>query len=186
MRILLVLPLICMCSCSKNSGGPTSVGELASMVVAAPVILPFAAMHYSVPIQGDKRLRKSTVLGKWYKSPEDIPDKPYIEFHGKWRMILPSHDVGSPDGTVTRGSEIGNRSPGKEDFWELNNSVNDYYRNVSIKFHYHDRDEAEEWRGVQVSGKEMTGEKTIGGLRIKTQPQWQNISKYEKFRLYRE
>ena len=98
----------------------------------------------------------------------------------------PSHDVGSPDGTVTRGSEIGNRSPGKEDFWELNNSVNDYYRNVSIKFHYHDRDEAEEWTGVQVSGKEMTGEKTIGGLRIKTQPQWQNISKYEKFRLYRE
>ena len=27
------------------------------------------------------------------------------------------------------------------------------------------------WAGE--SGKEMTGEKTIGGLRIKTQPQWQ-------------
>ena len=182
----MLLPLLFMSSCSTNSGGPATIGEAVNMVLIAPAILPIAAMHYSVPIKGDKRLRKSTVLGKWYKSPEDIPDKPYIEFHGKWRMILPSHDVGSPDGTVTRGSEIGNRSPGKEDFWELNNSVNDYYRNVSIKFHYHDRDEAEEWRGVQVSGKEMTGEKTIGGLRIKTQPQWQNISKYEKFRLYRE
>ena len=158
------------------------------MLLIAPAILPIAAMHYSVPIKGDKRLRKSTVLGKWYKSPEDIPDKPYIEFHGKWGMILPSHNVGSPSGTVKRGSEIGNRSPGKEDFWELDNSVNDYdyHRRVSIKFHYHDRDEAEEWQGVQVSGKEMTGEKTVGGLRIKTEPQWQNISKYEKFRLYRE
>ena len=97
---------------------------------------------------------------------------------------LPSHNVGKPDGTVTRGSEIGNRSPGKEDFWELDNSVNDYYRKVLIKFHYHDRDEAEEWSGVQVSGKEMTGEKTVGGLRFGSERQ--NISKYEKFRLYRE
>ena len=182
----MLLPLLSMSSCSTNSGGPATIGEAANMVLIAPAILPIAAMHYSVPIKGDKRLRKSTVLGKWYESPEDIPDKPYIEFHGKWGMILPSHNVGSPSGTVTRGSEIGKRSPGKEDFWELDNSVNDYYRKVLIKFHYHDRDEAEEWRGVQVSGKEMTGEKTVGGLRIKTKPQWQNISKYEKFRLYRE
>ena len=182
----MLLPLLFMSSCSTNSGGPATIGEAVNMVLIAPAILPIAAMHYSVPIKGDKRLRKSTVLGKWYKSPEDIPDKPYIEFHGKWGMILPSHNVGSPSGTVTRGSEIGNRSPGKEDFWELDNSVNDYdyHRRVSIKFHYHDRDEVEEWSGVQVSGKEMTGEKTVGGLRFGSERQ--NISKYEKFRLYRE
>ena len=173
-----------MSSCSSKSGGPTSVGELASMVVAAPVILPFAAMHYSVPIKGDKRLRKSTVLGKWYKSPEDIPDKPYIEFHGKWGMILPYHNVGSPSGTVTRGLEIGNRSPGKEDFWEVSNNVFGYYRTASIGFHYHDRDEKERWQGVQISGKEMTGSKTVGGLRYENSGQ--NISKYVDFRLYRE
>ena len=59
------------------------------MVLIAPAILPIAAIHYSIPVDGDKRLRKMSVRGKWYKSPEDIPDKPYIEFHGKWGMILP-------------------------------------------------------------------------------------------------
>ena len=160
MRILLLLPLICMCSCSKNSGGPTSVGELASMVVAAPVILPFAAMHYSVPIQGDKRLRKSTVLGKWYKSPEDIPNKPYIEFHGKWRMILPSHDVGSPDGTVTRGSEIGNRSRVKK---ISGNSIILSMTTIEMS-HQISLSRPRRGRGVRVFRfqERMTGEKTIG------------------------
>ena len=154
------------------------------MVLIAPAILPIAAIHYSIPVEGDKRLRKMSVRGKWYQSLEDIPDKPYIEFHGTRGMILPSHNVGKPDGTVSRGPEIGNRSPGKEDYWEVSNNVFGYHRTTSIKFHYHDRDEAEEWRGVQVSGKEMTGEKTVGGLRFGSERQ--NISKYEKFRLYRE
>ena len=184
MRILILLPLLCMSSCSSKSGGPTSVGELASMVLAAPAILPIAAIHYSIPVEGDKRLRKSSVRGKWYKSREDIPNKPYIEFHGTRGMVLPSHDVGNPSGTVSRGSEIGTRSPGKEDFWEVSNNVFGYNRTASIEFHYHDRDEKERWQGVQISGKEMTGSKTVGGLRYEYSGQ--NISKYVDFRLYRE
>ncbi len=170
MRILILLPLLCMSSCSSKSGGPTSVGELASMIVAAPAILPIAAIHYSVPIEGDKRLRKSSVRGKWYKSREDIPDKPYIEFHGTRGMILPSHDVGNPSGTVSRGSEIGNRKPGKEDFWEVDNSVFGYHRSTSIDFYKHDqyqeKSEIESWMGAAVSGKEMTYWKMVDGQRV--------------------
>ena len=179
MRILILLPILCISSCSTNSGGPTTVGELASMVVAAPAILPIAAMHYSVPIKGDKRLRKSSVRGKWYQSREDIPDNPYIEFHGTKGIVLPSHDVGNPSGTVSRGSEIGNRSPGKEDFWEVVNSVPDYgyYRMTSIDFRRHDRyeekSEIEVWMGAAVSKKEMTYWKMIDGKRV-------------DFRLFRE
>jgi len=180
----MLLPLLFMSSCSTNSGGPATIGEAANMVLIAPAILPIAAIHYSIPVEGDKRLRKMSVRGKWYKSPEDIPDKPYIEFHGKWGMILPSHNVGKPDGTVTRGLEIGTRSPGKEDFWEVSNSVFGYHRTTSIKFHYHDRDEKERWLGVQISGKEMTGKKTVNGWRKNSSGQ--DVSNYEDFRLYRK
>ena len=182
MKILMLLPLICMSSCSSESGGPTTVGELASMVVAAPAILPIAAIHYSVPVEGDKRLSKWSVRGKWYQSLEDIPDKPYIEFHGTRGMVLPSHDIGDADGTVSRGSKIGTRSPGKEDFWEVSNIVFGYHRYASIVFHYHDRDEKEKWAGVQISGKEMTGSKTVGGYRRDPS----NEDKYVDFRLYRK
>ena len=92
-------------------------------------------------------------------------------------MIRPSHDVGNPDGTVSRGSEIGARSPGKEDFWEVQNNVNDYYRFTSIEFYRHDRheekEERESWGSVEVSGKEMTGRKDVDGKGV-------------EFRLYRE
>ena len=149
----------------------------ASMLLMAPVILPFAALHYSVPIKGPKRLHKSSVRGRWYQSREDIPDKPYIEFHSTRGMIRPSHDVGNPDGTVSRGSEIGTRSPGKEDFWEVQNNVNDYYRYTSIEFYRHDRheekEERESWDSVEVSGKEMTGRKDVDGKGV-------------EFRLYSE
>ncbi len=184
MRILILLPLLCMSSCSTNSGGPTTVGEAVNMALLAPVILPIAAIHYSIPIEGDKRLRKSSVRGRWYQSREDIPNKPYIEFHGTRGMVLPSHDVGNADGTVSRGSEIGARSPGKEDFWEVINSVFGYHRTASIEFHYHDRDEVERWLGVEISGKEMTGRKTVDGWRIG--PAGQDVSKYVNFRLFRE
>ena len=147
------------------------------MALLAPVILPIAAIHYSVPIEGDKRLRKLSVRGRWYQSREDIPDKPYIEFHNTRGMIRPSHDVGNPDGTVSRGSEIGTRSPGKEDFWEVENNVHDYYRHTSIEFYRHDRHEEEEeresWGFVKVSGKEMTGQKEVDGETV-------------EFRLYSE
>ena len=158
MKILMLLPLICMSSCSTESGGPTTVGELASMVVAAPAIIPIAAIHYSIPVDGDKRLRASSVRGRWYKSREDIPNKPYIEFHGTKGMVLPSHDVGNPSGTVSRGSEIGNRSQGKEDFWEVDNRVHGYHRNTSIDFRRHDEEksEMEVWMNATVSEKEMT------------------------------
>ena len=185
MKILMLLPLICMSSCSTNSGGPTTVGEAASMLLIAPAILPVAAIHYSVPVKGDKRLRASSVRGKWYQSLEDIPDKPYIEFHGTRGMVLPSHDIGNADGTVSRGSKIGTRSPGKEDFWEVSNYVFSYRRYAQILFHYHDRDEKERWTGVQISGKEMTGSKTVGGYRG---PPYtgSNEDKYVDFRLYRK
>lgn len=184
MRVLMLLPLLCMSSCSTNSGGPATVGEAANMLLIAPAILPIAAIHYSIPVEGDKRLRKWSVRGKWYQSPEDIPDKPYIEFHGTRGMVLPSHDIGNADGTVSRGSKIGTRYPGKEDFWEVSNSVFGYHRTTSIKFHYHDRDEKERWLGVQISGKEMTGRKTVGGWR--KEPSGQDVSKYVDFRLYRK
>jgi len=184
MKILMLLPLICMSSCSTNSGGPTTVGEAASMLLIAPAILPVAAIHYSVPVEGDKRLSKWSVRGKWYQSLEDIPDKPYIEFHGTRGMVLPSHDIGNADGTVSRGSKIGTRSPGKEDFWEVSNNVFGYHRYASIVFHYHDRDEKERWTGVQISGKEMTGSKTVGGYRRDASNQ--DVSKYVDFRLYRK
>mgnify|MGYP006965233854 CR=1 FL=1 len=186
MKILMLLPLICMSSCSTNSGGPTTIGEAASkvvaapamaasMVVAAPAILPIAAIHYSIPVEGDKRLRASSVRGKWYKSREDIPNKPYIEFHGTRGMVLPSHDVGNPSGTVSRGSEIGNRSQGKEDFWEVDNRVHGYHRNTSIDFRRHDEEksEMEVWMNATVSEKEMTYWKMVDDKRV-------------DFRLFRE
>ena len=154
------------------------------MLLIAPAILPVAAIHYSVPVDGDKRLSKWSVRGKWYQSLEDIPDKPYIEFHGTRGMVLPSHDIEDADGTVSRGSKIGTRSPGKEDFWEVSNNVFGYHRTASIVFHYHDRDEKERWLGVQISGKEMTGRKTVGGYR--RGPSNQDVSKYVDFRLYRK
>ena len=177
MRILILLPLLCMSSCSTKSGGPTTVGEAVNMALLAPVILPIAAIHYSVPIEGDKRLRKSSVRGRWYQSREDIPNKPYIEFHGTRGMVLPSLEVGNPSGTVSRGSEIGNRSPGKEDFWEVDNSVHGYHRITSIDFRRHDRyeekSEMEVWMGATVSGKEMTYWKMVDDKRV-------------DFRLFRE
>ena len=154
------------------------------MLLIAPAILPVAAIHYSVPVDGDKRLSKWSVRGKWYQSLEDIPDKPYIEFHGTRGMVLPSHDIEDADGTVSRGSKIGTRSPGKEDFWEVSNNVFGYHRTASIVFHYHDRDEKERWLGVQISGKEMTGRKTVGGYR--RGPSNQDVSKYVDFRRYRK
>ncbi|MFL2480292.1 MAG: hypothetical protein ACJ0K4_12155 [Verrucomicrobiales bacterium] len=173
----MLLPLLCMSSCSTNSGGPTTVGEAVNMALLAPVILPIAAIHYSVPIEGDKRLRKLSVRGRWYQSREDIPNKPYIEFHGTRGMVLPSHDVGNPSGTVSRGSEIGNRSRGKEDFWEVDNSVHGYHRITSIDFRRHDRyeekSEMEVWMGATVSGKEMTYWKMVDDKRV-------------DFRLFRE
>ena len=149
----------------------------AQMLLMAPVILPFAALHYSVPIKGPKRLHKSSVRGRWYQSREDIPDKPYIDFHSTRGMIRPSHDVGNPDGTVSRGSEIGTRSPGKEDFWEVDNSVHGYHRITSIDFRRHDRyeekSEMEVWMGATVSEKEMTYWKMVDDKRV-------------DFRLFRE
>ena len=166
----IAVPLLGLSSCSTEPNA-------AQMLLMAPAILPVAALHYSVPIKGPKRLYKSSVRGRWYQSREDIPDKPYIEFHSTRGMIRPSHDVGNPDGTVSRGSEIGTRSPGKEDFWEAYNNVHGYYRMASIEFYRHDRHEEEEeresWGFVKVSGKEMTGQKEVDGETV-------------EFRLYSE
>ena len=73
MSFLILLPLLFMSSCSTNSGGPATIGEAANMVLIAPAILPIAAIHYSIPVDGDKRLRKMSVRGKWYKSPRRYP-----------------------------------------------------------------------------------------------------------------
>ena len=40
----MLLPLLCMFSCSANSGGPTTVGEAANMALIAPVLLPIGGM----------------------------------------------------------------------------------------------------------------------------------------------
>jgi hypothetical protein len=78
---------------------------------------------------------------------------------------------------VSRGSEIGNRSQSKEDFWEVDNSVHGYHRITSIDFRRHDRyeekSEMEVWMGATVSEKEMTYWKMVDGKRV-------------DFRLFRE